>query len=68
MTPNEQTAEKAQVQPSRFGSGQITLVCPHGPEVITAPPESRVGRALLAGDYSEESCGTTSCGWTGAVQ
>lgn len=44
---------------------RVTLYCPNGHECVDANATSRTGARILAGDYSNESCG---CGWNGADQ
>lgn len=43
---------------------RVFLYCPSGHECVSAPVENHTGRKLLAGDFSDEWCGNTSCGWS----
>lgn len=55
-------------QPQHIGGTYLRVrhVCPLcSRETVSAPATSRTGRALLAGDVSEEWCGFTSCPWEG---
>lgn len=44
---------------------RVYLYCPKGHEVVSAPTDTKTGQALVAGDYSRETCGWGFCGWTG---
>lgn len=45
---------------------RATLRCPSGHMVVSANSESRIGRSILAGDFSDEFCGYGSCSWDGS--
>lgn len=44
---------------------RVYLFCPEGHAVVSMGANTKSGRRVLAGDYSGESCGYGSCGWSG---
>ena len=59
------TARVVVTTPKGANHERVALYCPRGHEVVNTFATSRLAQRLAAGDYSGESCGDGSCGWTG---